>query len=84
LPTGQAGKRSRVLRGGSYNNNASNARCAARNRNNPNNQWNNNGFRVCLVGASHVTRFGKYQGFFSLLLRPEMLHVHGRAAAAEM
>jgi len=35
-----------VLRGGSFNNNQQNARCAYRNNNHPNN-WNNNiGFRV--------------------------------------
>ncbi|MBN1932716.1 MAG: SUMF1/EgtB/PvdO family nonheme iron enzyme [Desulfobacterales bacterium] len=38
----------RVLRGGSFNNNTANVRCACRNRNNPDN-WNNNiGFRVVL------------------------------------
>ena len=36
----------RVLRGGSWNNNNDNARCAYRNRNNPNNRDNNIGFRV--------------------------------------
>jgi hypothetical protein len=39
-----------VLRGGSFNNNERNARCAYRNNNNPNNRNDNNGFRV---GASH-------------------------------
>ncbi len=39
----------RALRGGSWNNEAQNLRCDTRNRNNPNNNWNNNGFRVvCL------------------------------------
>ena len=37
----------RVLRGGSWNNNANNCRSANRNRNNPRNTNNNNGFRVC-------------------------------------
>lgn len=36
----------RVLRGGSFNNTQNNARCAARNRNNPHNRNNNIGFRV--------------------------------------
>ncbi|MBM4467633.1 MAG: hypothetical protein FJ014_19115 [Chloroflexi bacterium] len=36
----------RVLRGGSWNNNQNNARCAYRNRNNPDNSNNNIGFRV--------------------------------------
>jgi hypothetical protein len=35
-----------VLRGGSFNNNRNNIRCAVRNRNNPNNRNTNNGFRV--------------------------------------
>lgn len=38
----------RVQRGGSWNNNQRNARCAYRNRNHPNNRNNNNGFRVAL------------------------------------
>jgi hypothetical protein len=36
----------RVLRGGAFNNNQNNARCAYRNNNHPDNQWNNNGFRL--------------------------------------
>jgi len=36
----------RVLRGGSFNNNAGNCRPANRNNNNPGNTNNNNGFRV--------------------------------------
>ena len=36
----------RVLRGGSFNNNASNVRSANRNTNQPDNRNNNNGFRV--------------------------------------
>jgi hypothetical protein len=36
-----------VLRGGAWNNNQNNARCDARNRNNPNNSNDNIGFRVC-------------------------------------
>ena len=41
----------RVLRGGAFNNNRNNARCAYRNRNNPNDDWNNNGFRIVV---SHI------------------------------
>lgn len=41
--------RARVLRGGSFNNEAQNVRCAIRNRNNPENRNDNIGFRV----ASH-------------------------------
>ncbi len=53
---GRAGKRRRVLRGGSFNNNEDNARATYRNNNTPNNEWNNNGFR-CGVGgvAFHVS-----------------------------
>lgn len=36
----------RVLRGGAFNNNARNVRCAYRNHNNPDNRNNNIGFRV--------------------------------------
>jgi formylglycine-generating enzyme required for sulfatase activity len=44
---------SRVLRGGSWNNDADNCRCANRNHNAPENTDNNTGFRVCRgVGAS--------------------------------
>jgi len=39
-----------VVRGGAFNNNERNARCAYRNNRNPNNDNRNNGFRV-LVGA---------------------------------
>jgi len=41
----------RVLRGGAFNNNERNVRCAYRNRNNSNNRNDNNGFRVW---ASHI------------------------------
>ena len=39
----------RVIRGGSWNNNANNCRVANRNNNNPDNDNNNLGFRVCLI-----------------------------------
>jgi formylglycine-generating enzyme required for sulfatase activity len=39
------------LRGGAFNNNPDNARCAYRNRNNPNNRNNNNGFRVVVLST---------------------------------
>jgi hypothetical protein len=38
-----------VVRGGAFNNNEENARCAYRNRNNPNNHNMNNGFRVVVA-----------------------------------
>ncbi|MEW8037875.1 MAG: SUMF1/EgtB/PvdO family nonheme iron enzyme [gamma proteobacterium symbiont of Ctena orbiculata] len=39
------------MRGGSWNNNPENARSANRNRNNPDNQNNNVGFRVLCSGT---------------------------------
>jgi hypothetical protein len=44
-------KQTRVLRGGSWNNNADNARGVQRNRNSPDNRNDNNGFRVV---SSHI------------------------------
>ncbi len=44
----------RVLRGGSFNNNRNNARCAYRNNNDPDNRNNNIGFRICV---SHNSSF---------------------------
>jgi hypothetical protein len=45
----------RALRGGSWNNTTENLRCAARNNNHPDNQWNNNGFRVvCAANHAHL------------------------------
>ena len=41
----QGNSTNRVLRGGAWNNNANNARCAARNNNGPSNANNNYGFR---------------------------------------
>jgi len=38
-----------VVRGGAFNNNQRNVRCAYRNRNNPNNLNNNRGFRVVVA-----------------------------------
>lgn len=43
-----------MVRGGAFNNNRNNVRCAVRNRNNPNNDWNNNGFRVVSHGFPAV------------------------------
>lgn len=57
-PVRQSGK---VVRGGSWNNNSDNARCAYRNSNQPDNRNNNLGFRVVLRSA-HV--------FLALLLVP--------------
>ena len=43
---------SRVVRGGSWNNNQDNARAAYRNNNDPDNRNDNNGFRVVVVRFS--------------------------------
>ncbi len=51
-------KRSRVLRGGSWNNNDNNCRVANRNNNNPDKSNNNNGFRF-------VNTFNKPESVFS-------------------
>jgi formylglycine-generating enzyme required for sulfatase activity len=52
-----AGYNLRVVRGGSWNNPSDNARCAIRNRNDPDNRNNNNlGFRVVLSIASRFAR----------------------------
>ncbi|MGB5064510.1 MAG: hypothetical protein WBQ37_12225 [Candidatus Competibacter sp.] len=42
-----------MLRGGAFNNNARNARCANRNNNDPDNRNNNNGFRVVVSTLSN-------------------------------
>ena len=39
----------RVVRGGTWNNNQNNARCAYRNNNHPDNRNDNIGFRWCVV-----------------------------------
>jgi len=55
-PVGPPVDFTRVLRGGSWNNNQDNARSANRNRNNPNNRNNNIGFRVvCVARLSFAT-----------------------------
>jgi len=64
----RAARTRRVLRGGSFNNNRNNARCAYRNNNNPDNRNNNIGFRVCVST--------------SLLFMPEMQYGYGCIAEA--
>ena len=44
----------RVLRGGAFNNNQRNARCAYRNRNNPDNRNDNVGVRVVASTLFHM------------------------------
>jgi hypothetical protein len=46
-----------VLRGGAWNNNADNARCAVRNRNDPDNRNNNIGFSVVLRSPTFFRPF---------------------------
>ena len=43
----------RVVRGGAFNNNENNARCAYRNNNHPDNRNDNIGFRVVVSHDSH-------------------------------
>jgi len=52
LQRGESGQTGRVVRGGSWNNNDNNLRCANRNNNNPDNSNNNIGFRVARTLAA--------------------------------
>lgn len=68
----------RVLRGGSWNNNPENLRSANRNRNNPTNRNNNNGFRVASTLTARVFAFtdaGRVQR-----VRPELAMMSGRCS----
>jgi hypothetical protein len=56
----------RVLRGGSWLNNAHNARAANRNNNHPDNRNNNNGFRVVVVRCSTTQVVPLSPGFQTL------------------
>jgi hypothetical protein len=71
-PVGSPVDFTRVLRGGSWNNNQDNARSANRNRNNPNNRNNNIGFRVVCVAR------------LSVLPVPGALHAPGGCGRPEM
>jgi hypothetical protein len=58
-----------VLRGGSWNNNQNNARCAYRNRNEPDN-WNNNvGFRVVAYGLLEARNAARFDGWAAEALK---------------
>jgi hypothetical protein len=59
----------RVLRGGAFNNNPDELRCAYRNNNHPDNRNNNIGFRV--VVSTFFTTSGLPRGALSLLGREE-------------
>jgi formylglycine-generating enzyme required for sulfatase activity len=55
-PTGPNNGSFRVMRGGSWNNNAGNCRSANRNNNSPDNRNNNNGFRLACLQLSSLRR----------------------------
>jgi hypothetical protein len=55
-PVGRSVIESRVLRGGSWNNNQDNARADNRNDNHPDNRNDNNGFRVLWCSHIHHSR----------------------------
>lgn len=57
----------RVLRGGSWNNNARNCRVSNRNNNSPDNRNNNNGFRVVLSPAHRHSRIAATEQIVVLL-----------------
>lgn len=50
---GHEASENRVIRGGSFENTARNARSAYRNRNDAGNRWHNVGFRPALSNPSH-------------------------------
>jgi len=66
----------RVVRGGAFNNEDRNVRCAYRNRNNPNNRNRNIGFRVVVVLVSRFSCLAKMSA------RPEQ--VEGFAVEAQL
>jgi len=65
-------------RGGSFNNESRNVRCANRNRNNPNNRNNNIGFRLVVSTRFADLPKGRH-GYQPLLLRHNSREKHGRA-----
>jgi hypothetical protein len=67
---------SRVLRGGSWNNNPQNLRSANRNRNTPTNRNNNNGFRVASTLIAGAAAFTDAAG--APRVRPEPAMMSGR------
>jgi hypothetical protein len=71
---GQA-HRHRVLRGGAFNNNHRNVRCAYRNRNNPNNSNRNIGFRVVVLTCSDASIVRRGDSLFRAEAK------HGRACS---
>lgn len=78
---------SRALRGGSWINNARNARSACRNANDRDNRWNNNGFRLALSLMAGLEGLGMNQGGVrpggcKAAGKPQGPRGAGRAAAA--
>ena len=69
-PYGEEGQdeRLRVVRGGAYNNEARNVRCAYRNRNNPHNRNDNQGFRVVVSHAFPCNKKRCSQKYAALLI----------------
>jgi hypothetical protein len=65
---------SRVLRGGSWNNNLDNSRAANRNNNAPDNRNDNNGFRVvrALPQVRCVTRAAGCESDGTVIQRPRL------------
>ena len=70
----------RVVRGGAWNNDADNARSAARNNNNPDNRNDNVGFRV--LCSSHIVIFSARRFLSTVGAPPEMPADHGLPAEA--
>ena len=73
-----------MLRGGSFNNNETNARCAFRNRNNIDNLNNNNGFRVAASHFPPVSVWRKMVSCVTTSARNAMCsRMHGRGKTGE-
>ncbi len=62
-PKGPTNGQYRVLRGGSWNNNANNARAANRNNNTPTNTNNNNGFRCARTARRNILLLAGFRQF---------------------